>query len=68
MVRPKEETQDLLLSITQKRQTLIEPTHRKAEETLEFKLNKPRETFHFKPPIQIKGDWINRSRSIQFYF
>ena len=24
---------------------------------LEFKMVKPRETFHFNPPIQIKGDW-----------
>ena len=38
-------------------ETLIEQTHRKAEETLEFKLNKSKETFHFKPPISIEGSW-----------
>ena len=58
MIRPKNETEDLLLSITKNCETLIEQTHRKAEETLEFKMIKPRETFHFRPPIQVKGDWM----------
>ena len=58
MIRPKNETEDLLLSITKNCETLIKQTHRKAEETLEFKMNKSRESFHFKPPIQIKGDWM----------
>ena len=58
MIRPKNETEDLLLSITKNCETLIEQTHRKAEETLEFKMDKPRETFHFKPPIQVEGDWM----------
>ena len=54
--RPKTETEDLLLSLTKICETLIEQTHRKAEETMEFKMIKPRETFHFRPPIQVKGD------------
>ena len=58
MIRPKNETEDLLLSITKNCETLIEQTHRKAEEILEFKMIKPRESFHFKPPIQIKDDWM----------
>ena len=58
MIRPKNQTEDLLLSITKKCETLIEQTNRKAEETLEFKMIKPRETFHFKPQIQIQGDWM----------
>ena len=58
MIRPKNETKDLLLSITKNCETLIEQTHRKAEETLEFKMIKPRETFHFKSPIHVKGDWM----------
>ena len=36
-IRPKNETEDLLLS-TKNCETLIEQTHRKAEETLEFKM------------------------------
>ena len=58
MIQPKNRTEDLLLSITKNCQTLIEQTHRKAEETFEFKMDKPRETFHFKPPIQVEGDWM----------
>ena len=58
MIRPKNQTEDLLLSITKNCQTLIEQTHRKAEETLEFKMIKSRETFHFKPPIQVERDWM----------
>ena len=58
MIRPKNETENLLLSITKNCETLIEQTHRKSEETLEFKMNKSRESFHFKPPIQVKGDWM----------
>ena len=58
MIRPENQTEDLLLSITKNCETLIDQTHRKAEETLEFKMIKPRETFHFTPPIQVKGDWM----------
>ena len=58
MIQPKSETQDLLLSITKNCEMLIEQTHRKAEGTLEFKMNKSRETFHFRPSIQIQGSWM----------
>ena len=58
MITPKNETENLLLSITKNCETLIEQTHRKPEETLEFKMAKTRETFHFNPPIQVKGDWM----------
>ena len=46
---------------------LIEQTHRKAEETLEFKSIKPREIFHFKPPIQIQGDWMIGLTNLEVY-
>ena len=67
MIRPKNETEDLLLSITKNCQTLIEQTHRKAEETLEFKMTKPRKTFHFKPPIQIKDNWMLGLTDLEIY-
>ena len=35
MIRPKNETEELLLSKTKICETLIEQTHRQAEETLE---------------------------------
>ena len=58
MIRPKNETEDFLLSITKNCETLIEQTHTKPQETLEFKIIKTRETFHFNSPIQTKGDWM----------
>ena len=58
MIRPKNETENLLLSITKNCETLIKQIHRKPEETLEFKLTKPRETFHFNPPIQVTEGWM----------
>ena len=58
MIQPKNETENLLLSITKNCETLIEQTHRKPEETLEFKMTKPSEIFHFKSPIHTKGDWM----------
>ena len=68
MIRPKKQTEDLLLSITKNCKTLIEQTRTRSQETLEFKMNKQKEIFHFSPPIQIQGDWINRFTSLQFYF
>ena len=67
MIRPKNETEDLLLSITKNCETLIEQTHSKPQETLEFKMIKPRGTFHFKPPIQIKGDWMIGLTDLEVY-
>ena len=67
MVRPKNETEDLLLSITKNCETLIKQSHTKPEETLEFKMNKPTETFHFRPPIQIKAVWMIGLTSLEVY-
>ena len=58
MIRPKNETENLLLSITKNCERLVEQTHRKPEETLEFKMNKSRETYHFNPSIRIQGSWM----------
>ena len=67
MIRPKNATEDLSLSITKNCKTLIEQTHRKPEEKLEFKMIKPRETFHFTPPVQIKGDWMIGLTDLEVY-
>ena len=67
MIRPKNETENLLLSITKNCETLIKQTHRKAEETLEFKMIKPRETFHFTPPISIEGEWMLGLTDLEVY-
>ena len=58
MIQPKNKTEDLLLSVTKMCETLTEQTHRKAEETLEFKMIRSKQTFHLNPPIQYNGDWM----------
>ena len=58
--------QDLLLSITKNCETLIKQTHRKAE-TLEFKLGKSRETFHFKPPVSIEWSCMIGLTNLEVY-
>ena len=67
MITPKNDTEDLLLSITKNCETLIEQTHRKAEETLEFKMNKSREIFHFSPPMQVNGNWMIGLTDLEVY-
>ena len=67
MIRPKNETEDLLRSITKKCETLIEQTHTKPQETLEFKMIKQRQTFHFSPLIQINGIWMIRLTDLEIY-
>ena len=59
MIRPKNETKNC--------ETLIKQTHRKAEETLEFKMNKSKETFHLKPPIPIEGLWMIGLTDLEVY-
>ena len=67
MIQPKYEIEDNLVSITKKCETLIDQTHREADETLEFKTMKPRQTCHFNPPIQIRGDWMIGLKSLEVY-
>ena len=66
-IRPKNETENLLLSITKNCGTLIEQTHRKAEETLELQMTKPTETFYFKPSIQVKENWMLGLVNLEVY-
>ena len=58
MIRSKNETEDLLLSIAKNCELLFQQTHTKLEETLKFNFIKPRETFHFNPPSLIEGYWL----------
>ena len=45
MIRHKVETEDIILSTTKNCETLIKQTHTKAEETLEFRLTRPKKNF-----------------------
>ena len=58
MIRHKNETEDLSLSITKNCETPIKHTHSRSQETSESKINKSREAFHFNPPISIEGSWM----------
>ena len=51
---------ELLLLIKKHTDTLIENTKTKAQETLEFKMNKQSQTFSFNPPINLveEGKWL----------
>ena len=67
MIKPKNETEGLLLSITKNCQKFIEQTHTKVQETLEFKLTKPKETFSFKRPIWIEGSSMIGQKKLKIY-
>ena len=67
MIRLKNQTEDLLLSITKICETLVEQTHWTAEEKSEYKLFKQRETFHFYPPISIEGLRMSGLTSLDLY-
>ena len=67
LTRPKTETEDLLLSITKKCETPIHQINIRPEGTLEFKRIKPREIFHFNPPIQVEYDWMLRLFDLEVY-
>ena len=58
MVQPRNETEDLLLSITKNCETLNKQTHTKPHETLKIEINKPRETFHFNSTISTERCWM----------
>ena len=65
MIRPKNETEDLLLSLTKRCQTFNKQTHRKAEETLKFKFTRSKKLFSFKSPISIEGSWMIALTSLE---
>ena len=67
MIRLKNETEKLLLSITKNCESLIKQTHRKAGKTLEFRLTKPRENISFKTPISIDKYWMIGLTTLEVY-
>ena len=67
MIRPRNETEDLLYSITKNCETLIKQTDTKAQQTFEFKKIKARETFDFNPPIPIERFWMIDLTDLEVY-
>ena len=58
---------NLLLLIKKHTDMLIEQTRTKPQETLEFKMNKQRQTFSFNPPINLveEGKWLMAVSSLE---
>ena len=67
MTQPKNETENLLLSNTKNCETFFKQTRTKLEETLEFELTKPRETFHLNRRIPVLGSWMIGLTSLEVY-
>ena len=67
MIRSKNETEDLVLSIIKNCETLIQHSHTQPQETLELKTTKPRKTFHFSLPISIEGSWMIGLTDLEVY-
>ena len=59
---------ELLLSIKKHTDTLIEQTKTRAQETLEFKMNKQMQKFSFNPPINLveEGKWLLTVSSFEY--
>ena len=68
MIGPKNELENSLLSITKNCETLIEQTHRKLKETLEFKMTKPKGTINFHPPFEVKEDCMLGLDDLEVYY
>ena len=69
MIRHKVETEDIILSTTKNCETLIKQTHTKAEETLEFRLTRPKKISYQSTYIcwKILVGWFNKLSSLQFF-
>ena len=67
LMRPKKEKECFLLTIPRNCETVVKQTHKKAEETLEFKIAQPRGKFHFNPPISMEGSWVTGITKFEAY-
>ena len=67
MIRPRNETEDFLLSIDKSCEMFFKRNHTKPQETLESKLTQPRQTLSFTPPISIEGSWMIGLTSLEVY-
>ena len=67
--RPKNGTEDLLLSKFKNCETLFKQTHTKPQGTLEFRLIKPRWSFSLKPSLALGLDvkWMIEITSLEVY-
>ena len=59
--------ESLLLSIAKSNQKIVENTHSKPQETLEFKMNKQKESFSFDIPLELPEQWMMGVTSLEVY-
>ena len=57
----------LLLNIAKSNQEIVENTHSKPQETLEFKMTKQKESFSFDVPLQLNENWMMGVTSLEVY-
>ena len=55
---PKNQNETLLLEMVKKLDEIEKNTHTKPQETLEFKMTKPKQTFHFSEDLIIPEKWL----------
>ena len=59
--------ESLLLSIAKSSQEIVENTHSKPQETLEFKMTKQKEPFSFDVPLLLNEKWMLGVTSLEVY-
>ena len=59
--------ESLLLSIAKFNQEIVENTHSKQQETLEFKMTKQKESFSFDVPLELPEKWMMGVTSLEVY-
>ena len=66
-VTPNNQNETLLLEMVKKLDQIEQNTHTKPQETLEFKMTKPKETFHFDKDLIIPEKWLLGLVNLQVY-
>ena len=56
-----------MLSFAKSNQEIVENTHSKPQETLEFKMNKQKESFSFDIPLELPEQWMMGVPSLEVY-
>ena len=57
----------LLLNIAKSNQEIVENSHSKPLETLEFKMTKQKESFSFDVPLELKEQWMMGVTNLEVY-
>ena len=64
---PYDKKESLLLSIAKSNQEIVENTHSKPQETLEFKMTKQKESFSFDVSLLLPEKWMMGVTSLEVY-